>query len=472
MRVSINFMKYVSTRDNKKEFSFKEVFIKGLADDGGLFVPKSLKKFSEEEINNFSNLNYKELAVKIILPFCSDFINENELKKIIEKSYSKFRENDVLKITDIGNHKLLELFHGPTLAFKDIAMQFIGNLYDFYIKNNNQNINIIVATSGDTGAAAIDAIKGKKNMNIFVLHPNNKISKIQRKLMTTTKDNNVFNIAIKGNFDDCQNLVKAMFEDLDFSKSIKMSGVNSINWARIIAQSVYYFYCYLKLDKKKSINYSVPTGNFGDVYAGYLSKKMGLPIGKLIVATNQNDILHRAISSGQYIANKVEQTISPSMDIQVASNFERLIYDVLDQNSSKTKDVMNKFKKDKKYLFDDKSIVSIKNNFLSESLNEKETLEEIKINYETNGLILDPHTAVGLGAVNKLGFDKDCVILSTAHPCKFPEAIKQAIQKKEQLPEKLNYILDEKENFDIIENNLETVKNYIKNKISNKLNPK
>ena len=459
-------MKYVSTRNNQKEFNFKEIFIKGLADDGGLFVPKSLKKFTEEEINNLSNLNYRELAIKIMFPFCSDFIDENELKNIIEKSYSKFRENDVVKITDIGNHKLLELFHGPTLAFKDIAMQFIGSLYDFYIKNNNQNINIIVATSGDTGAAAIDAIKGKKNMNIFVLHPNNKISKIQRKLMTTVIDKNVFNIAIDGNFDDCQNLVKSMFEDLDFSKSIKMSGVNSINWARIIAQSVYYFYCYLKLDKKKSINFSVPTGNFGDVYAGYLSKKMGLPIGRLIVATNQNDILHRAISSGKYIANQVEQTISPSMDIQVASNFERLIYDVLDQNSNKTKDAMNKFKKEKKYIIDDESIARINNDFLSESLNQKETLEVIKTNYEKHGVILDPHTAVGLGVVNKLGFDKDCVILSTAHPCKFPEAINQAIQKNENLPEELNYILDEKENFDIIENNLETIKNYINQKLN------
>jgi len=459
-------MKYVSTRNNQIELNFKEVFIKGLADDGGLFVPKSLKKFTEEEINNLSNLNYRELAVKIMFPFCGDFIDENELKNIVEKSYSKFREDEVVKITDIGNYKLLELFHGPTLAFKDIAMQFIGNLYDFYIKNNNQNINIIVATSGDTGAAAIDAIKGKKNMNIFVLHPNNKISKVQRKLMTTVKNNNVFNIAIDGNFDDCQNIVKSMFEDLDFSKSINMSGVNSINWTRIIAQSVYYFYCYLKLDKKKSINFSVPTGNFGDVYAGYLSKKMGLPIGKLIVATNQNDILHRAISSGKYIANQVEQTISPSMDIQVASNFERLIYDVFDQNSNKTKDAMNKFKKEKKYMIDDKSIVRIKNDFLSGSLNQKETLEVIKTNYEKHGVILDPHTAVGLGTVNKLGFDKDCVILSTAHPCKFPEAINQAIQKNENLPEELNYILGEKENFDIIENNLETIKNYINQKLN------
>ena len=338
-------MKYVSTRNNQKEFSFKEVFIKGLADDGGLFIPKTLKHFSNEELNQLKNLNYTDLSVKILHPFCSDFINEDDLKKIVEKSYSKFRIEDVVKITNLGPHKLLELFHGPTLAFKDIAMQFIGNLYEYYLKQNNDFINIVVATSGDTGAAAIDAIKSKKNMNIFVLHPNNKISKVQRKLMTTVKDKNVFNIAINGNFDDCQNLVKSMFADLKFSNSIKMSGVNSINWARIIAQSVYYFFAYFKINGDKKINFSVPTGNFGDVYAGYLSKNMGLPIDKLLVATNQNDILFRAISSGDYSANEVKESISPSMDIQVASNFERLIYDLLSKDSNKTNDVMKNFKK-------------------------------------------------------------------------------------------------------------------------------
>ena len=227
------------------------------------------------------------------------------------------------------------MFHGPTLAFKDIAMQLIGNMYEHLLKSNNETINIVVATSGDTGAAAIDAIKGKSNLNIFVLHPNNRISPVQRKLMTTVEDKNVFNIAIEGNFDDCQNIVKSMFSDLDFSKSINMSGVNSINWARIIAQSVYYFYSYFKLNKE-TVSFSVPTGNFGDVYAGYLAKKMGLPINKLIVATNQNDILHRAISKGSYDAEKVSETISPSMDIQIASNFERLIFDLNNEDDKQT----------------------------------------------------------------------------------------------------------------------------------------
>jgi len=458
-------MKYVSTRNNQKEFSFKEVFIKGLADDGGLFIPKTLKQFSNEELNQLKNLNYTDLSVKILHPFCSDFINEDDLKKIVEKSYSKFRTEDIVKITNIGSHKLLELFHGPTLAFKDIAMQFIGNLYEYYLKQNNDFINIVVATSGDTGAAAIDAIKSKKNMNIFVLHPNNKISKVQRKLMTTVKDKNVFNIAINGNFDDCQNLVKSMFADLKFSNSIKMSGVNSINWARIIAQSVYYFFAYFKINGDKKINFSVPTGNFGDVYAGYLSKNMGLPIDKLLVATNQNDILFRAISSGDYSANEVKESISPSMDIQVASNFERLIYDLLSKDSNKTNDVMKNFKKNKKFLIDTDLLNKLKKDFISEKIDENETINEIKNNFENYNIILDPHTAIGVGAVNKLNLKDEFIILSTAHPCKFPDATNQAINKIENLPNELNYILNEKENFEIIDNSSEKIKTYIKKKL-------
>ena len=230
-------MKYISTRDNSKEYSFEEVFIKGLADDGGLFVPREVKKYSAEEIKSLSSLNYQDLAKKIIYPFIGDFMTVNELSDIVEKSYSVFRKDNAVDLIKVGDTKLLELFHGPTLAFKDIAMQLLGNFYEFYLNKTNKNINVVVATSGDTGAAAIDAIKGKKNMNIFVLHPHNKVSLVQRKLMSTIKEKNVFNIAIEGNFDDCQNLVKSMFADKEFSKSINMSGVNSINWARIIAQA-------------------------------------------------------------------------------------------------------------------------------------------------------------------------------------------------------------------------------------------
>ncbi len=456
-------MKYVSTRDNSKEYSFEEVFIKGLADDGGLYVPTSLKKFSLDELSQLKNLNYCDLSTEIINLFSSDFISKEDLSGLIKKSYSTFREKEVVKISNLGDLKLLELFHGPTLAFKDVAMQFIGNLYEYYLSKNDKKINIVVATSGDTGAAAIDAIRGKSNLNIFVLHPNNRISPVQRKLMTTVEDENVFNVAIDGNFDDCQNIVKQMFSDLDFSKSINMSGVNSINWARIIAQAVYYFYTYFKLDSDKPISFSVPTGNFGDVFAGYLAKQMGLPVDKLIVATNENDILHRAISKGDYVSKKVKETLSPSMDIQLASNFERLIYYVNNSNSSITSDIMKKVKNNE-YKIEKSNLDIIQKDFISESCNENETLEIIKQHFDKSSVILDPHTAVGVGAANKLNFSA-CVVLSTAHPCKFPAATDKAINKHEELPKELQYVHSKEENFQLLKNDTEAVKNFVKSKL-------
>ena len=459
-------MKYISTRNGSKEFNFTEVFIKGLADDGGLFIPKTIPAISEQDLLRLSKLNYKDLAKEIIFLFCDETIIKDELSNIVEKSYSKFNEKNVVKITDIGENKILELYHGPTLAFKDIAMQFIGHLYDHHLKNLKKKINVVVATSGDTGAAAIDAIKSKDKMNIFVLHPNNKVSSVQRKLMTTVEDKNVFNIAIDGNFDDCQNLVKSMFADNKFSNSIDMSGVNSINWVRIVAQTVYYFFSYFQTCQlNEKINFSVPTGNFGDVYAGYLSKKMGLPIDKLIVATNQNDILHRAISNGQYKAHSVVETLSPSMDIQVASNFERLIYDINDQNTDKTSKIMQSIKNEKKYLIEEKELKKIRKDFVSETISEQELLSCIKKVYENYKIIIDPHTAVGLGALEKINLVGKSVVLSTAHPCKFPEAIKKAINIKSELPDNLNYILSKKENFIVMNNDIEEVKKYILNKL-------
>ena len=406
-------MNYISTRNNQKNFSFKDVFLKGLADDGGLFVPKSIKQFQKEELDNLKNLSYNDLAAEIIYPFIGDFMSKDDLISMISKSYSNFRSDDVVKISNLGNLKVLELFHGPTLAFKDIAMQLIGNFYQYHLDRDQKKINIIVATSGDTGAAAIDALKGKSNLNVFVLHPNNKISPVQRRLMTIHEENNVFNIAVEGNFDDCQNLVKAMFNDEKFSKAINMSGVNSINWARIIAQSVYYFYAFFKVGNGQPLSFSVPTGNFGDIYAGYLAKKLGLPIDKLIVATNKNDILHRAISGGDYSQKKVEETNTPSMDIQIASNFERLLYDVKDCNSEVTKGVMAEIKNNT-YKIDKNDLDKIKKNFVSEMLDENETVEMIKTINDEHQMVVDPHTAVGIGAVRKLRLEKNCVVLSTA----------------------------------------------------------
>ena len=458
-------MKYISTRDNSKEYSFEQVFIKGLADEGGLFIPKKVKKYSVAELESLSSLSYQDLVKKIIYPFIGNFMTENELSNIVDKSYSVFRKDNAVDLIKIGDIKILELFHGPTLAFKDIAMQLLGNFYEYYLKKNKKNINIIVATSGDTGAAAIDAIKGKKNMNIFVLHPHNKVSLVQRKLMSTVKEKNVFNIAIEGNFDDCQNLVKSMFADKEFSNSINMSGVNSINWARIIAQSVYYFYTYFKIKDVKLVNFSVPTGNFGDVYAGYLSKKMGLPINKLIVATNQNNILHRAITNGKYEAKTVFETISPSMDIQIASNFERLIYDLNDFNDKETQKIMIRIKEEGKYVIPVDKVKKIKRDFLSASMNENEVLATIKEVYGKYGIVLDPHSAIGFGALKKLNINGDNIVLATAHPCKFPEAIDKSIGIRPNLPDELKHVMNEKENYDIISNNLNKTKQYIKRKI-------
>jgi threonine synthase len=458
-------MKYISTRNNSKEFSFEEVFIRGLADDGGLFIPKSLKKYSEEELKTLSTLNYQDLAKKIIFPFIGDFMTANELSDIVDKSYSVFRKDNVVDLIKLGDTKILELFHGPTLAFKDIAMQLLGNFYEHYLKKNNKNINVVVATSGDTGAAAIDAIKGKKNMNIFVLHPHEKVSLVQRKLMSTVKEKNVFNIAIEGNFDDCQNLVKSMFADKEFSNSINMSGVNSINWARIIAQAVYYFYTYFQIQDKRPINFSVPTGNFGDVYAGYLSKKMGLPINKFIVATNKNDILHRAISNGNYEAESVSETNSPSMDIQIASNFERLIYDLNDCDDNETRTIMHGIKENGKYIISKDKMEKINKDFLSASMSENEILDTIKEVHIKYDIILDPHSAIGFGSLNKVNLEGNNIVLATAHPCKFPEAIDKSIGIKPDLPDELKYVIGEKENYDIISNNLSKTQQYIKEKI-------
>ncbi len=457
-------MNYISTRNNQKNFTFKDVFLKGLADDGGLFVPKSIKQFKKEELDNLKNLSYNNLAAEIIYPFIGDFMSKNDLISLISRSYSNFRSDDVVKISDLGNFKVLELFHGPTLAFKDIAMQLIGNFYQYHLGRNQKKINIIVATSGDTGAAAIDALKGKSNLNVFVLHPNNKISPVQRRLMTIHEESNVFNIAIEGNFDDCQNLVKAMFNDQKFSKAINMSGVNSINWARIIAQSVYYFYAYFKVGNGQPLSFSVPTGNFGDIYAGYLAKKLGLPIDKLIVATNKNDILHRAISDGDYTQKKVQETNTPSMDIQIASNFERLLYDIKDNNSEVTKDIMAEIKNNS-YKIDKSDLDKIKKNFISEMLDENETVEMIKTINDEYQIVVDPHTAVGIGAVRKLGLEKNCVVLSTAHPCKFPKVIEDAILKTENLPDSLKYVNDRKEKYELLSNDIEKVKKYVVNSI-------
>ena len=460
-------MEYISTRNVKKSFSFKDVFLKGLASDGGLFVPKKIPFYNSAELQKFKNLSYNETATKIISEFCGSDFSKSEVKNLINISYKNFRIKNVVNINKIGKINLLELFHGPTLAFKDIAMQVIGNMYEKIIKKNNLKINVVVATSGDTGAAAISAIKDRNNMKIFVLHPYNKISEVQRKFMTTTGSKNVFNIAVKGNFDDCQKLVKSMFADKKFNKSINMTGVNSINWSRIIIQIVYYFFSYFKIVKTKDekINYSVPTGNFGDIYAGYIAKKMGLPINKLIIATNKNDILKRVVNTGVYKPEKVKHTVSPSMDIQLASNFERLIFDTNSCNSDKTSKLMMDLNLLGKFKIQEEQLNLIKENFLSESLNETETKFVINDFFKNERVLIDPHTAVAIGVAKKFSLKEDTIVLSTAHPSKFSDVVLESTGTKPQLPKNLKNILTKKENFDILSVDLKEVKKYITKRI-------
>ena len=455
-------MEYISTRNNQKVFSFKDVFLKGLAPDGGLFIPNKIPSYTLQELEKFRNLSYKELASKIIFKFCSDEFNEQEIKDLVNDSYKNFRTDDVVMIRKLGKLNLLELFHGPTLAFKDIAMQVIGNMYEKILKKNNLKINIIVATSGDTGAAAINAIKDRENMKIFVLHPDKKISEVQRKFMTTVDSKNVFNIALASNFDECQKFVKSMFADKNFSNSINMSGVNSINWSRIVAQIIYYFFSYFKIAKKEEkINYAVPTGNFGDIYAGYVAKKMGLPINKLIIATNSNDILKRAINTGIYKPQEVEHTVSPSMDIQVASNFERLIFDICSCNSNKTLKLMNDLNERGEFTLKNDELKKIKENFYSESLSEEETKSVIKETYKSQEMLIDPHTAVAIGVVNKISLEGKTIILATAHPSKFSDTVVKETGIKPELPKNLNNIFDKKEIYKKLPQDLKKIQNYI-----------
>ena len=453
-------MNYFSTRNKSQKFSFKDIFLRGLAPDGGLFLPSEIKKYTRNELKNLSKLSYIDLATEIIFNFCKDDIEKEPLKDLIEKAYSSFKNKEVVELKKVGNHNLLELYHGPTLAFKDIAMQVIGNMYDCLKVSKDKVVNIIVATSGDTGSAAISALNDRKNINVFILHPYNKISNIQRKIMTTIGSNNIFNIAVEGSFDDCQKIVKDMFNENHFREKINMSGVNSINWARIICQIVYYFYAIFKIDKQ-NISFSVPTGNFGDVYAGYMAKKMGLPIDKLIVATNENDILQRAINTGEYKPGIVKPSLSPSMDIQISSNFERLLFYILGEDDKKVVSLMNDLKTKGFFQLDQEAIKIIKKDFCAEKTNDEETLAIIKEFNSELKFVLDPHTATAFGAVKKISNLSETIILGTAHPYKFLETVKKATGVEIEAPSQLSNMIDKEERFDIIENNITKIKNYI-----------
>ncbi|MDF1765228.1 MAG: threonine synthase [Gammaproteobacteria bacterium] len=459
-------MKYQSTRGGCPEQSFEQVLLTGLAPDGGLYVPTELPHYSMQEIASWRELSYPELALKVITPFIGDEIPAADLRAIIEASYAQFNHADVAPLESLGNEEyVLELFHGPTLAFKDFALQVLGRLLDYVLTKRDKRVVILGATSGDTGSAALEGCRHSDRVDIFILHPHNRVSDVQRKQMTTVQGDNVFNLAVEGNFDDCQRIVKAAFANQSFlAEDRQLVAVNSINWARILMQIVYYFSAALRLGgPEKAVSFSVPTGNFGDIYAGYLAKQMGLPIDQLVVATNKNDILHRFIAHNDYSVTELAKTYSPSMDILVSSNFERYLFDVYDRDGAALADFMAHAGKD---------LLSVPAArwervaamFDSAAVDDDTTCEVIASVKAENGMLLDPHSAIGVEAARRTRRDSavPMITLATAHPAKFSEAITAAGLASPALPEHLADLFEREEQFSVVANSLEAVTDFVK----------
>ncbi len=428
-------MKYISTRGGISPISFSDAIMMGLATDGGLIIPEKIPDVTDK-LGSWSALAYPDLAREILSIFVGDDIPPEDLTRIVQTSYATFSHPETVPLVDIGDIHILELFHGPSLAFKDIALQFLGNLFEYILDHRHGHLNILGATSGDTGSAAIYGVRGKKNMKIFILHPFQRVSPVQERQMTTVLDENVFNIAIEGSFDDGQRIIKSIFNDLDFKDQYHLGAVNSVNWARVAAQVVYYFYAALRVTATTStekVRVCVPTGNFGNVFAGYIALKMGAPISKLILATNENQILSRFFNSGVYRRDEVYATISPSMDIQVASNFERYLYYRVGENAPTLTSMMEMFADTGELkLTNCTGTTGIDDQFIAGSSNTAETLQTIRSLFNDSGYLSDPHTAVGISVARKhLKKDEPTVCLATAHPAKFDGAIERALGKNE-----------------------------------------
>lgn len=459
-------MKYISTRGQGEPRSFQDVLLAGLADDGGLYVPETLPAFSPEQIRNFTKLPYNELALEIITPFVNNEIPADILKQLIDDSYSTFSHKAIAPLQQLEhNHYVLELFHGPTLAFKDFALQLLGRLLNHVLAGRNERAIVLGATSGDTGSAAIEGCRHSDHLDIYILHPHQRVSDVQRRQMTTVIANNIHNIAIKGNFDDCQEMVKQCFSDQSFlPDNTRLVAVNSINWARIMAQVVYYFYAAASLGAPdRPLSFSVPTGNFGDIFAGYIARGMGLPVNKLIVATNSNDILHRFFSNNNYGRETLSQTLSPSMDIMVSSNFERLLFDLHNQDGKAINQLMAAFQETGSLSLDQQTWQQASTLFSSCCTDDAQTISTIKDYFSNSQYLVDPHTATGLRAVQQLrATDSGLVVtLATAHPVKFPEAIIHAGIPAPALPEQLIDLRTRKEKYQVLEKDLNELKNLI-----------
>ena len=448
-------MKYISTRNKQNFFSSEQVLNYGLAPDGGLFIPEFVPKFSLDSINALKGGSYKDIAFFILEPFLSDLFSDIEIKNIINEAYQNF-DKEIVSTSSLGENYLLNLYHGPTLAFKDYAMCLLAKIYEYYLNKNDQKLLIIGATSGDTGSAAIHAFKGIENIKIFILHPHNSTSHFQRKQMTTSGANNVYNLALGGTFDDCQSLVKQAFKDESLNESYNLTAVNSINWFRVLPQSIYYAWCFLN----HSIdNFVVPSGNFGNIYSAYLLKKMGFPLKDLIIATNENNILHRIIKNNDFTLFDVVKTNSPSMDITISSNFERILSEFLDTSS--LVDLYQKIpNKDHKKNLDEEVHKNLSDLFTSMSASSDEVITQIEKTYNNFNLIIDPHTAVGLVCAEKLGI-KGAMCLACAHPVKFQDTVKMSINKELKFEKDFNF--DHEEKFDLLKNDYSIMKEYIQN---------
>ncbi|MFI8336159.1 threonine synthase [Pseudomonas taetrolens] len=459
-------MRYISTRGQAPALNFEDVLLAGLASDGGLYVPENLPHFTQEEIASWAGLPYHELAFRVMRPFVTGSIPDADFKKILEETYAAFSHAAVAPLRQLnGNEWVLELFHGPTLAFKDFALQLLGRLLDYVLEKRGERVVIVGATSGDTGSAAIEGCKHCENVDIFILHPNNRVSEVQRRQMTTLFGDNIHNIAIEGNFDDCQEMVKASFADQGFLKGTRLVAVNSINWARIMAQIVYYFHASLQLGgPHRSVSFSVPTGNFGDIFAGYLARNMGLPINQLIVATNRNDILHRFMSGNQYAKDTLHATLSPSMDIMVSSNFERLLFDLHGRNGAAVAGLMDTFKKTGNFSVEEDRWTEARRLFDSLAVDDAQTCETIAQVFAETGEVLDPHTAIGVKAARECrrSLDIPMVILGTAHPVKFPDAVEKAgVGKALELPAHLSDLFEREERYTVLANDLKAVQAFV-----------
>jgi len=453
-------VRYVSTRGNAPDLDFGDVLLSGLAVDGGLYLPES---WPQIDLHDFGpSAPYVDIAVDVMWPFVQGSISRDDFEAMVADAYETFEHPDVTPLVHLDDDLwLLELFHGPTLAFKDIALQLVGRLFDYELDKRSERVTIVGATSGDTGSAAIEACRDRDAIDIFILHPHGRVSDVQRRQMTTVDSPNVFNVAVEGTFDDCQDLVKAMFADEAFRSSVQLGAVNSINWARVMAQIVYYVVAAQRFGRTRPVNFAVPTGNFGNVFAGWAARQMGLATNGFVVGSNRNDILARFFASGELRMEEVVPSLSPSMDIQVSSNLERLLFELFGRDGDRVSDMMTTFRTERALRIDDDHHRSLCEQWRGVRIDDEETRAIIAEVHAKSNMILDPHTAVGVGAARALSEGHTTVALATAHPAKFPDAVEAAIGERPRLPERLGDLFEREEHYDVLPNDLGTVQQHV-----------